>query len=95
MYSHGLNIFLSSQYLSLNFKVVTGVRADRMESFYIAETLKYLFLLFDPNHWLLQQTKATAEIMHVQGKGNCIFDQGGWIFNTEGTRLYIDRPQVS
>lgn len=27
-------------------------QADRMESFFLAETLKYLYLLFTPHHWL-------------------------------------------
>ena len=64
--------------------VVTGKRADRMESFYIAETLKYLYLLFDPDHWLLKSSKSSGDIIQVDGKGECIIDQGGWIFNTEG-----------
>ena len=25
---------------------------DRMESFFLAETLKYLYLLFTPDHWI-------------------------------------------
>ncbi|KAF2201001.1 seven-hairpin glycosidase [Delitschia confertaspora ATCC 74209] len=30
--------------------VRTGEKSDRMESFFLGETAKYLFLLFDPNH---------------------------------------------
>ncbi|KAK5938867.1 hypothetical protein PMZ80_009059 [Knufia obscura] len=30
--------------------VVTGEKIDRMESFFLGETAKYLFLLFDPDH---------------------------------------------
>jgi hypothetical protein len=30
--------------------VLTGEKADRMESFFLGETAKYLFLLFDPEH---------------------------------------------
>jgi len=30
--------------------VVTGEKTDRMESFFLGETAKYLFLLFDPDH---------------------------------------------
>jgi Glycosyl hydrolase family 47 len=30
--------------------VVTGEQIDRMESFFLGETAKYLFLLFDPDH---------------------------------------------
>lgn len=61
--------------------VLTGVRADRMESFYIAETLKYLYLLFDPDHWLFSENEPS--LVDVHGHGKCVMDQGGWIFNTE------------
>ncbi|RMZ75415.1 hypothetical protein DV738_g5505, partial [Chaetothyriales sp. CBS 135597] len=30
--------------------VITGEQTDRMESFFLGETAKYLFLLFDPSH---------------------------------------------
>lgn len=30
--------------------VLTGEKSDRMESFFLGETAKYLFLLFDPDH---------------------------------------------
>ena len=30
--------------------VLTGEQTDRMESFFLGETAKYLFLLFDPDH---------------------------------------------
>jgi len=62
--------------------VLNGVRADRMESFYIAETLKYLYILFEPDHWLFK-SDPTGELIEVEGKGLCILEQGGWIFNTE------------
>merc|ERR1712193_150738 len=52
-----------------------------MESFYIAETLKYLYLLFDPDHWLF--TEKSPTLIEVDGKGQCVMDQGGWVFNTE------------
>lgn len=34
--------------------VLTGEKTDRMESFFLGETAKYLFLLFDPTHPLNQ-----------------------------------------
>ncbi|KAJ9609389.1 hypothetical protein H2200_005716 [Cladophialophora chaetospira] len=34
--------------------VLTGEQTDRMESFFLGETAKYLFLLFDPSHPLNQ-----------------------------------------
>lgn len=53
---------------------------NRMESFFLAETIKYLYLLFDPTHFL-----------HGGGKweegggttGRCVLGTGGYIFNTE------------
>ena len=50
--------------------VIDGRRADRMESFFLAETLKYLYLLFDPDHWMNQKTY-DAEILNVEGVGQC------------------------
>ncbi|AAZ13057.1 mannosyl-oligosaccharide 1,2-alpha-mannosidase IB, putative [Trypanosoma brucei brucei TREU927] len=63
-----------------------GVHRDSMESFMIAETLKYLYLLFDE-----------CNAVHVQGRmggrasPHCVMDSGsgssvshvGWVFNTE------------
>jgi len=43
-----------------------------MESFFIAETLKYLYLLFDEDHWL-HQNEPFAEKLRVDGKGVCLF----------------------
>lgn len=62
--------------------VMSGERADRMESFFIAETLKYLYLLFDEDNWI-NQKGPVAQKLHVDGKGTCIFHKGPWIFNTE------------
>jgi len=62
--------------------VQTGVRADRMESFFIAETLKYLYLLFDEDHWL-HHNEPLAEKLRVDGKGVCLFHKSPWVFNTE------------
>ena len=50
----------------LNFMIL------RMESFFIAETLKYLYLLFDEDHWL-HQKEPFAEKLRVDGKGVCLF----------------------
>ena len=68
-----------------------------MESFFIAETLKYLYLLFDEDHWL-HQSEPLAEKLRVDGKGVCLFHKckakidvlfsenkylASWVFNTE------------
>jgi len=57
---------------------------DRMESFFLAETLKYFYLLFDPDNFLHDQDDQTffqtGQVFH---EGQCILDTGGYIFNTE------------
>ena len=45
--------------------VVTKEQEDRMESFFLSETLKYLYLLFDANNIL--HTKAWNHIFTTQG----------------------------
>uniref|UniRef100_A0A669B2N8 alpha-1,2-Mannosidase n=1 Tax=Oreochromis niloticus TaxID=8128 RepID=A0A669B2N8_ORENI len=47
---------------------------NRMESFFLAETIKYLYLLFDPAHFLHES-------------GECVLGAGGFIFNTEAHPL--------
>lgn len=53
---------------------------NRMESFFLAETIKYLYLLFDPNHFL----HGGGEWEEGGGpSGRCVLGTGGYIFNTE------------
>ena len=47
---------------------------DRMESFFLAETTKYLYLLFTPDHWL-HNTGDTGTIVKTP-HGECILDAG-------------------
>eukprot|EP00088_Acartia_fossae_P025857 TRINITY_DN2662_c0_g1_i3.p1 TRINITY_DN2662_c0_g1~~TRINITY_DN2662_c0_g1_i3.p1 ORF type:complete len:782 (+),score=127.26 TRINITY_DN2662_c0_g1_i3:86-2431(+) len=54
---------------------------NRMESFFLAETVKYLYLLFDPDNFI-HNTGTTATI-HTNKNGRCVLDAGGYIFNTE------------
>ena len=54
---------------------------DRMESFFLAETAKYLYLLFDPDNFL-HENGSSGEIRHTPG-GVCILGAGGYVFNTE------------
>ena len=58
--------------------VETGELRDSMESFFLAETLKYLYLIFDTE---------TAED-GTPRRSNFI-NEGSWIFNTEGHPLPI------
>ncbi|KAE9417414.1 hypothetical protein Angca_008522, partial [Angiostrongylus cantonensis] len=54
---------------------------DRMESFFLAETTKYLYLLFDPENFL-HNDGLLARIIDTPN-GECVIDAGGYIFNTE------------
>ncbi|KAG4068777.1 hypothetical protein HA402_002468 [Bradysia odoriphaga] len=56
-------------------------KEDRMESFFLAETTKYLYLLFDPDNFLNNDGQ-TGTIIETPN-GECIIDAGGFIFNTE------------
>lgn len=53
---------------------------NRMESFFLAETTKYLFLLFDTQNWL-HNTGGTGQI-HKVGNRDCIVEAGGYIYNS-------------
>lgn len=52
-----------------------------MESFFLAETTKYLFLLFDPDHYL-NNDGGIGTVINTPN-GECVIDSGGYIFNTE------------
>ncbi|PIO71865.1 hypothetical protein TELCIR_06222 [Teladorsagia circumcincta] len=54
---------------------------DRMESFFLAETTKYLYLIFDQNNFLHNDGQK-ARIVDTPN-GECVVDAGGYIFNTE------------
>uniref|UniRef100_A0A1I8EQU7 alpha-1,2-Mannosidase n=2 Tax=Wuchereria bancrofti TaxID=6293 RepID=A0A1I8EQU7_WUCBA len=65
---------------------------DRMESFFLAETTKYLYLLFDPDNFI-NADGTVARIIDTPN-GQCIIDvkrcsllAGGYIFNTEAHPL--------
>lgn len=56
-------------------------KENRMESFFLAETTKYLYLLFDPDHYLNNNGGIGTLIQTPNGE--CVIDAGGYIFNTE------------
>lgn len=56
-------------------------KEDRMESFFLAETTKYLYLLFDTDNFIHNQGQEGTVINTPNGE--CIIDAGGYIFNTE------------
>merc|ERR1719193_599044 len=83
----GVDILKSIQYSAYTpcgYATVRNARThtldNRMESFFLAETVKYLYLLFDPDNFI-HNTGTTASI-HDTGAGRCVL-YTGFIFNTE------------
>lgn len=67
--------------------VTTGGHDGRMESFWIAETLKYFYLIFDPGILL---TFLHPPIMHSAGVDHPLHADGSnWVFTTEGHPLRV------
>ncbi|XP_062248617.1 ER degradation-enhancing alpha-mannosidase-like protein 2 [Platichthys flesus] len=61
---------------------------NRMESFFLAETIKYLYLLFDPAHFLHGGgTEGDGSWEEGGEGGQCVLGAGGFIFNTEAHPL--------
>lgn len=52
-----------------------------MESFFLSETTKYLYLLFDPDNFLNNNGVEGTVIQTPNGE--CVIDAGGYVFNTE------------
>lgn len=69
--------------------VETHELEDRMESFFLAETTKYLFLLFDEDNFIhknnIQKSKYSPENEHSEE--TCFPGSSGYIFNTEAHPL--------
>ncbi|XP_044254024.1 ER degradation-enhancing alpha-mannosidase-like protein 2 [Tribolium madens] len=60
-------------------------KEDRMESFFLSETTKYLYLLFDTENFIHNQGQHGTVINTPNGE--CIIETGGYIFNTEAHPL--------
>lgn len=59
-----------------------------MESFFLAETIKYLYLLFDPAHFLHGgESQGSASWEEGGEDGECVLGAGGYVFNTEAHPL--------
>ncbi|KAF7267328.1 hypothetical protein GWI33_019446 [Rhynchophorus ferrugineus] len=56
-------------------------KEDRMESFFLSETTKYLYLLFDVDNFIHNQGQHGTIVNTPNGE--CILNAGGYIFNTE------------
>ena len=52
-----------------------------MESFFLAETTKYLYLLFDPDNFI-HNNGSHGDVINTPG-GTCVIGAGGYVFNTE------------
>ena len=67
--------------------ILTHELEDRMESFFLSETTKYLYLLFTPDHYLHKDASEMTqdEFVHlpVDPQLGCDLGVGGYIFNTE------------
>lgn len=61
--------------------VVNHEKENRMESFFLAETTKYLYLLFDENNFI--HNEGFSGDLHQTPHGQCIINAGPYIFNTE------------
>ncbi|XP_076471092.1 ER degradation-enhancing alpha-mannosidase-like protein 2 [Babylonia areolata] len=70
---------------SCGYATVKDVRdhhlENRMESFFLAETTKYLYLLFDQDNFL-HNNGSHGDLIHTPN-GDCVVDAGGYVFNTE------------
>ncbi|XP_022912582.2 ER degradation-enhancing alpha-mannosidase-like protein 2 [Onthophagus taurus] len=84
----GVDILRSIQYSAktpCGYATIKDVRdhrkEDRMESFFLAETTKYLYLLFDPDNFIHNQGQSGTIIDTPNGE--CVIYAGGYIFNTE------------
>ena len=54
-----------------------------MESFFLAETLKYLYLIFDTENFLHNDLSSNSFKIVKNRKGECTIGTGFYIFNTE------------
>lgn len=79
------------QYVSVHFffpqvKDVRDHKLDnRMESFFLAETVKYLYLLFDPDNFL--HNGGLDFEMGTGPQSDCVLGAGGYVYNTEAHPL--------
>lgn len=68
--------------------VETHTIEDRMESFFLAETLKYLYLIFSDDTHFINNPGSNGKIIKIQDQ-ECVVDAGGYVFNTEAHPIDI------
>lgn len=69
--------------------VKTHEQEDRMESFFLAETTKYLYLLFDEHNFIHQSNGSVDQQIKATQLPSCNPGSAGYIFNTEAHPIDI------
>ncbi|CAH0385855.1 unnamed protein product [Bemisia tabaci] len=64
----------------------THTQEDRMESFFLSELTKYLYLLFDPDNFI-HNPGGHSSFVEIESGKQCIIGAGGYLFNTEAHPL--------
>lgn len=67
----------------------THEKEDRMESFFLAETTKYLYLLFDEHNFIHQSNGSVDYQIKPSSSPSCNTGSSGYIFNTEAHPIDI------
>lgn len=76
--------------LSFQIKdVKTHEKEDRMESFFLAETTKYLYLLFDEHNFIHQSNGSVDDQIKPSLSPSCNTGSAGYVFNTEAHPIDI------
>ena len=69
--------------------VKTHEKEDRMESFFLAETTKYLYLLFDEHNFIHQSNGSVDHQIKPSLSPSCNTGSAGYVFNTEAHPIDI------
>lgn len=82
--------------------MLTHELTDRMESYFLAETLKYLYLLFDPDNFVSLSPTSSTPLPNMEKHGaqhltmdpkltenGCSVGGSGYVFNTEAHPLDV------
>lgn len=72
--------------------VVDHSQEDRMESFFLSETTKYLYLLFDTENFIHNDGN-DGKIFKTDAGKLCVLGAGGYIFNTEAHPIDLSALQ--
>ncbi|VDD80252.1 unnamed protein product [Mesocestoides corti] len=67
--------------------VQTHTKENRMESFFLSETVKYLYLLFDEENFVHCTPSSVSDLIQPDDEGGNCVDGTGYIFNSEAHLL--------